>query len=103
MRKSFPYAGRHVAPADEEPVVIQPEPGKVLALVVSVGEFELVNLYALQAIINPWGIRLMNPFRRMSASGVDGDFADYLGKEIHVFCPARIEIIPEKAWMNRAQ
>lgn len=103
MRQSFPYAGRHVAPANEEPVVIQPDPGKVLALVVTVGEFELLNIYAQQAIINPWGIHLMQPFRRMSESGVDEDFAEYLGKEIHVLCPARLEVVPEKGWMHRAR
>lgn len=101
MNDSFPYPGRHVAPDDTEPDLIKPDPGNVLALVVRVAEFELVNLYAKQAIINRWGIRLIKPFRRLSRSDLQHDYAEFLGKEIHVFCPARIQMIPEEYWMLR--
>ena len=101
MRESFAYPGRHIAPADTEPYVIQPDPGNVLCLVVRVAEFEIVNLYAKQAIINRWGIRLIQPFRRLSKSNMRHDFADYLPRDLYIFCPARIQIIPEDKWMLR--
>ena len=101
MRESFKYAGRHVAEDGFEPDFIKPEAGKVLALVVRVGEFEIVNLYAKQAVINQWGVRLIHPFRRLSRSDLQNDYAEFFGKEIQVFCPARIQVISEESWMLR--
>ena len=101
MRESFPYLGRNATPDDTEPDVIRPDAGNVLCLVVRVAEFEIVNLYAKQAIINRWGIRLIQPFRRLSVLNMRHEFAGYLGKDIHVFCPARVQVIPEEEWMKR--
>ena len=94
MRDTFPYLGRDKTPADTEPDYIRPAVGNVLCLVVRVAEFEVVSLYAEQAIISRWGIRLMRPFRRLSKSSIRHEFAEYLGKDIYVFCPARLQIIP---------
>ena len=101
MKDSFPYSGRANAPADLEPEIIHPEPGQVLCLVVRVAEFEVVNLYAKSAIINRWGIRLQQPFRRLSKSNMQHEFAEYFQKDLHVFCPARLQIISEEEWMLR--
>jgi hypothetical protein len=102
MRESFAYPGRHIAPADTEPDVIQPDPGNALCLVVRVAEFEIVNLYARQAIINRWGIRLIQPFRRLSKSNMRHEFAEFIPQDLHIFCPARLQIIPEEEWMLRS-
>lgn len=101
MRDSFPYLGRGKALEDTEPDFIRPTTGNVLCLVVRVAEFEIVSLYARQAVINRWGIRLISPFRRLSRSNKRHEFAEYLGKNIHVFCPARLQIIPVEDWMLR--
>jgi len=101
MKESFPYLGRHKTPADTEPDFIRPDPGNVLCLVVRVAELEIVNLYAKQAIINRWGIRLIQPFRRLSVSNMRHEFAGYLPKDLFVFCPARLQMIPEEDWMQR--
>jgi hypothetical protein len=101
MRDSYPYPGRHLAPYDTEPDFIRPDEGNVICLVVRVAEFEVVSLYAEQATINLWGIRLIKPFRRLSKSNMRHEFAEYLGKDIHVFCPARLQIVPMEVWMLR--
>lgn len=102
MRDSFPYPGRHLAPEDTEPCYIRPDPESVLCLVTKVAEFEFVNLYAERAIITRWGIRLIKPFRRLSKS-MRHDFAEYLGKDIYVFSPARLQIVPMEGWMLRIE
>jgi len=103
MRDTFPYLGRHKTPADTEPDFIRPEVGNVLCLVVRVAEFEVVSLYAEQATINCWGIRLIKPFQRLSKPNVPHEFADYFGKDINVFFPARLQIIPMEGWMLRGE
>ena len=100
MRESFSYAGRHVASDETEPDLITPNPGQVLALVERIKEFEVVHLYAQQAVINRWGIRLINPFHRLS--DLRGDYyAEYFDEDFHLFCPARIEIVDAEYWMFR--
>lgn len=101
MRDTFPYLGRHKTPADTEPDFIRPPDGHVLCLVVCVAEFEIVSLYARQAVINRWGIRLIQPFRRLSLSNMRHEFAEYLPQNLHIFCPARLQVIPEEEWMKR--
>lgn len=101
MRESFPYLGRNVTPDDTEPDVICPDAGNVLCLVVRVAEFEIVNLYAKQAIINRWGIRLIQPFRRLSKSNMRHEFAEFIPQDLYIFCSARLQIIPEEEWMLR--
>lgn len=75
----------------------------MLCLVVRVAEFEIVNLYANSAVINRWGIRLQQPFRRLSKSNMRHEFAEYLSKDLHIFCPARLMIIPMEGWMLRSK
>ena len=99
MKESFPYAGRHVASAETETDLITPNAGQVLALVVRVVEYEVVNLYAKQAVINRWGIRLIKPFHRLSRPDRRSDYIEYFEEDFHIFCPARIQIIDEEYWM----
>lgn len=100
MRDTFPYLGRHKTPEDTEPDFIRPDVGNVICLVVRVAEFEVVSLYAEQAIINRWGIRLIMPFQRRSKN-MGHDFVEHLGKDLHVYYPARLQIIPMEGWMLR--
>jgi hypothetical protein len=103
MRDTFTYAGRANASEDTEPDFIRPEVGNVLSLVVRVADYEVVSLYAEQAVINRWGIRLIRPFQRLSKPGVPHEFADYFGRDIHAFYPARLQIIPIEGWMLRGR
>lgn len=80
---------------------IQAEPGHVFCLVVPVGEIEIVTYYTRMAVIDYWGMRIVNPFRRLSCRNLNRDFADYLSKDLFVFCPARLQMIPEEEWMLR--
>lgn len=53
------------------------------------------------AVMDYWGMRVVNPFRRLSYKNISRDFADYLPKDLFVFCPARLQQIPEEEWMKR--
>jgi hypothetical protein len=98
MRESFPYAGRHVATEKTKSVLIHPDAGKVLALVEHIAGYEVINLYAKQAVVDRWGIRLIHPFHRFPRSN-QSDYAEFFDEDIHIFCPARIQIIEEEPWM----
>lgn len=80
---------------------IQADPGHVFCLVVPVGEFEIVTHYTRMAVIDYWGMRVVNPFRRLAYKNFGRDFAEYLPKDLFVFCPARLQQIPEEEWMLR--
>lgn len=98
MRDTFPYLGRDKAAEDTEPYFIRPDVGHAICMIVRVAEYEVISLFADQAIITRWGIRLIRPFRRL-VKNMNHDHAEYLGKDIYVFCPARLQIIPMEGWM----
>lgn len=80
---------------------IHAEPGHVFCLVVTVGDLEIVTCYTRLAVIDYWGMRVVNPFRKLSHRKLNRDFADYLPKDLFVYCPARLQMIPEEQWMLR--
>jgi hypothetical protein len=80
---------------------IQAEPGHVFCLLVPLGEFEIVTYFTRMAVIDYWGMRVVNPFRRSSYRNLNRDYADYLSKDLFIFCPARLQMIPEEEWMLR--
>lgn len=80
---------------------IQAEPGHVFRLVVPVCEKEIFTCYTRLAVIDYWGMRIVNPFRRVSFRNPTRNFSDYLPKDLFVFCPARLQMIPEEQWMRR--
>lgn len=80
---------------------IQAEPGYVFCLVVRVGEMKFASYYTRMAVIDYWGMRLMNPFRRSSLNAFRQEFANYLPKDLFIFCPACLQMIPEEKWMLR--
>jgi len=80
---------------------IQAEPGHVFCLVVTVGDLEFVSCYTRLAVIDYWGMRLVNPFRRLSHKSSWRDYANYLDKDLFIFSPARLQMIPEEQWMLR--
>lgn len=75
--------------------------GKVYCLVTTVCGVEFVTYYCRMVVIDPWGIRLVNPFRRISVFKGGCDMADYLPKDLYVFCAARLEEVPTQEWMER--
>lgn len=102
MIDTFPFLGRgrHIA-IQSEPDAIRAESGHVLCLVVTVAGIEFVSYYCRLAVIDPWGLRLVNPFQRLSLSNFKHEFSLYLPKDLHVFGPARLDLIPEQNWMLR--
>lgn len=102
MNDTYRYEGRaNPAIIEFAPETIQAEPGHVFCLVVTVGDLELISYYTRMAVIDYWGMRLVNPFRRLSYSTLRHDFANYLPNDLFIFCPARLEMIPEVEWMLR--
>jgi hypothetical protein len=75
--------------------------GKVYCLVTTVCGVEFVTYYCRMVVIDPWGISLVNPFRRISVIKGGCDMADYLPKDLYVFCAARLEEMPIQEWMER--
>jgi hypothetical protein len=101
MRKSHYYEGRANPAIIEYPAeAIQVDPGHVFRLVVSVG-VEIGTYYSRMVVIDYWGMRVVNPFRRSSYKSLGHEFADYLPKDLFVFRPARLQMIPEEQWMRR--
>lgn len=82
-----------------EPILAKP--GHVFRLVVPLGHMEIFTCYTRMAVIDYWGMRVVNPFRRLSYRNLNREFADYLQKDLFVFCPARLKMIPEEEWMLR--
>lgn len=80
---------------------IQAEPGHVFCLVVTVADLEFVSYYTRMAVIDSWGMRLVNPFRRLAYKNLKHEFAHYLPKDLFIFSPARLQMIPEEEWMLR--
>ena len=75
--------------------------GNVYCLVTTVFGVEFITYYCRMVVIDPWGVRLVNPFRRISVIKGGCDMADYLPKDLYVFCVARLEEIPVQEWMTR--
>lgn len=75
--------------------------GNVYCLVTTVCGVEFISYYCRMVVIDSWGIRLVNPFRRISVIKGGCDMADYLPKDLYVFCVARLEEIPVQEWMTR--
>lgn len=102
MNDSYCFEGRgNPAIIEFAAEPIQAEPGHVLCLVVTVANLEFVSYYTRMAVIDYWGMRLVNPFRRLSYSNLRHDFANYLPKDLFIFSPARLQMIPEEEWMKR--
>lgn len=102
MNETHYYEGRAnpaiiVYPAE----AILADPGHVFSLVLAVGEMKIGTYYTRMAVINYWGMRVVNPFRRLSYRNLNREFADYLPKDLFVFCHARLQMIPEEEWMLR--
>lgn len=86
MKDDFPFAGRGWMPVDHEPAVIQADAGNVLFLVITMCNLKFVTYYRRMAVIDQWGIRMVNPFRRLSYSNLKHDFADCLPRDLHIIC-----------------
>jgi hypothetical protein len=101
MNETRYFVGRANPAIIEYPAeAIQADPGHVLRLVVAVGT-EIDTYYTRMAVIDYWGMRVVNPFRRSSYKSLGREFAEYLPRDLFVFCPARLLMIPEKEWMRR--
>jgi hypothetical protein len=101
MNKTHYYEGRANPAIIEYPAeAIQADPGHVFRLVVAVG-VEIDTYYTRMAVIDYWGMRVVNPFRRSSYRSLGRDYADYLPEDLFVFRPARLQMIPEEEWMLR--
>lgn len=102
MNDMFQFGGRGKSTAvKEDSQVIQAEPGSVLCLIVTIGCIEFVTYYTRMAVFDRWGVRCVNPFRRVSSPGLKHDYAEYLPRDLHIFCPARLDMIQERDWMLR--
>jgi hypothetical protein len=80
--------------------VIQADPGHVFRLVLAVG-VEIGTYYTRMAVIDYWGMRVVNPFKSSSYRSLGREFAGYLSRDLFVFRPARLQMIPEEEWMMR--
>jgi hypothetical protein len=75
--------------------------GSVYCLVTTVCGVEFITYYCRMIVVDPWGVRMVNPFRRISVFKNGCDLADYLPKDLYVFCATRFEEIPMQEWMTR--
>jgi hypothetical protein len=81
---------------------IQSDPGHVFRLVVAAG-VEIDTYYTRMAVIDYWGMRIGNPFKRFPYRNPGHDFAHYLPKDLFLFRPAYLRMVPEENWMLREQ
>lgn len=104
MNNTHHFEGRANPAIIEYPAeTIQADPGHVFCLMVPVGELEIVTYYTRMAVMDYWGMRVVNPFRRLSYKNLSREFADFPPKDLFVFCPARLQQIPEEEWMLREE
>lgn len=101
MNDVIRFAGRGKPGGVAEAKAYQAGKGNVYCLVTTVCGVEFVTYYCPTIVIDPWGIRLVNPFRRISVFKDRLDLADYLPKDLYVFCAARCEEIHAQEWMAR--
>lgn len=102
MNDTYRFEGRaNQAIIEFATEAIQAEPGHVFCLVVTVADLEYISYYTRMAVIDFWGMRLVNPFRRLTSQTFRHEFAYYLPNDLLIFCPARLEMIPETEWMLR--
>lgn len=101
MNDVIRFGGRGNPECVQKPEAVEAGKGNVYCLVTTVAGIEFVTYYCRMAVIDPWGIRLVNPFRRLSVFKGGCDLADYLPKDLYVFCAARLEEIPVQEWMAR--
>lgn len=101
MNDVIRFGGRGNPECVEKAVAIESKKGHVYSLVQTIGGIEFITYYCRMAVIDPWGIRLVNPFRRISVFKNGCDLADYLPKDLYVFCAVRLEEIPVQEWMTR--
>ena len=102
MNDTYRFEGRaNPAIIEFAAETIQAEPGHVFCLVVTVMDLAITTYYSRMAVIDSWGMRIVNPFRRSSYKAFGHEFAQYLPKDLFIFCPARLQMIPETEWMLR--
>lgn len=102
MNDSHRFEGRaNPAIIEHLAEAIQADLGHVFRLVVAVGDMEIVTFYSRMAVLDYWSMRVVNPFRRFSYRNPDHDFAHYLPKDIFLFRPAFLRMVPEEEWMLR--
>lgn len=102
MNETHHFVGRANPAVLKYPAeTVQSDSGYVFCLVVPVGDMEIVSYYTRMAVIEYWGMRIVNPFRRLAYRNLGREFAEYLPKDLFVYCPARLQQIPEEEWMRR--
>ncbi|MFN4873839.1 MAG: hypothetical protein ACK40T_09175 [Akkermansiaceae bacterium] len=101
MNDVIRFGGRGNTEGIQQAEAVEAERGNVYCLVTTVCGVEFVTYYCRMAVFDAWGLRLVNPFRRVSVFKGGCDFADYLPKDLYVFSAARLEQIPQQEWMTR--
>lgn len=101
MNDIIRFGGRGKSAGVAQAKAYEASKGNVYCLVTTVCGVEFVTYYCRMVVIDPWGVRLVNPFRRISVFKNGCDLADYLPKDLYVFCAVRLEEIPTQEWMAR--
>jgi hypothetical protein len=80
---------------------IKADPEHVFVLVDTIAGIQFNTVYTRLFIVDTWGVRVVNPFRRNSLPGLKLDQSEYLNKDLFVFRPCRFDMIVEQEWMTR--
>lgn len=101
-KNSHQFMGRgHGTGLEEEQFrIIECKNGTVMAIIVSYGGIEFIHAHCRKAMIDRWGVFCSDPFRRTSDSAIRHTWAEPMRKGLFLFCPARLEIVPEQLWMK---
>ena len=97
-KTNFHGRGNSQNPSDD--YLIKAEPGFVHRISILIGPQAFLWGYSRKLRMEPWGLRVFNPFRRCSSSDLKYSWAEHFAAADWIFKPAIIELIREEPWMR---
>lgn len=101
MSEIFQYLGRGLEPVREEPrYLIECGEGRVLTVTEKFGHAEYIVGYCRSAIVDAWGVRCIQPFRRVSDLGFTRSWAEPRKNDLMIYRRVWLNIAKEEKWMR---
>ena len=102
MREIYRYGGRGHGPRpDETNCLIECAEGRVLAITEVFGHAEFIVGYCRSAVVDAWGVRCIEFFKRVSDPGFTRSWAEPGKAGLVIFRQVRLHLTQEEDWMRR--
>ena len=101
MREYFHFFGRgHETETPSASYQIECASGKVLVVTEKFGTIEIVLSYCRAAVVDPWSISCIDPFRRASDVACTRSWAKPEKSDIVIYRRVRLHLAAEEPWMK---